>query len=308
MELGFTVGYQVGIMFILIIIGFIVYKVKLISEAGIKDMSNLLLMIVTPCVLIESYQREFDSELAKQFGIAVLLSIAVHIIAIVVAKLVFAKQKTPELKKITSYTSIYSNCGFMGIPLLSAALGSEGVFLGSAYLAVFCIFYWTHGLFLYTGDKKYFLSKEAILNPGVIGVVIGLVLFFTGVELPDIIMAPISGLAALNTPLAMIVIGSFLAKANLGRALRNPGVYLVSFARLLLIPMLVLILLFVTKTDKLTGTAILLQAACPSAAIGSLFAVKYGLDPVYPAEIISITTILSIITIPLIVFISSFML
>lgn len=302
MELGITVANQVAIMVIIIAVGFTCYKLKILNDAGVKNISDILLFIVTPCMLVNAFQQEFKEELVRNFLIAAGMALLLHLVMILIVTLVFRRVKSDETRKINTFSAIYSNCGFMGLPLLSAALGKEGVFLGSAYLAVFCILYWTHGVYVFTGDKRSMFAKKAILNPGVIGVIIGLILFFARIQLPQILGTTVSGIAALNTPLAMLVIGAFLAKTKIKSAIANINVWFVTALRLLILPVLALIILWVAKVESLTAMAVLLQIACPCATVSSLFAVRYGYDPTYASEIISISTILSLLTIPLIAF------
>lgn len=305
-SLGLTVANQVAIMVIMIAIGFFCYKKELLTEAGVKSMSAILLNVVTPCMLINAYQQEFNTELAVKFLTAAGAAVLLHLIMIAIILLVFKKQENPMLKKVNTFLSIYSNCGFMGLPLLNAALGDEGVFLGSAYLAVFSLMYWTQGVYVFSGDKRDMISKKAILNPGVLGVLIGLIFFFGRIKLPGLIGTTVSGIAALNTPVAMFVIGSFLAKTKVKSALKNPNVWLVTVLRLLVLPLISLgVLVIFTKTgiaDPFAAMAVLLQVSAPCATVGSLFAVKFGYDPTYASEVIAISTLLSMITIPLMAF------
>ena len=305
-SLGLTVANQVAIMVIMIAIGFFCYKKELLTEAGVKSMSAILLNVVTPCMLINAYQQDFNTELAVKFLTAAGAAVLLHLIMIAIVLLVFKRQENPMVKKVNTFLSIYSNCGFMGLPLLNAALGDEGVFLGSAYLAVFSLMYWTQGVYVFSGDKRDMISKKAVLNPGVLGVLIGLIFFFGRIKLPGLIGTTVSGIAALNTPVAMFVIGSFLAKTKVKSALKNPNVWLVTVLRLLVLPLISLGVLFVlTKTgiaDPLAAMAVLLQVSAPCATVGSLFAVKFGYDPTYASVVIAISTLLSMITIPLMAF------
>lgn len=305
-SLGLTVANQVAIMVIMIAIGFFCYKKELLTEAGVKSMSAILLNVVTPCMLINAYQQDFNTELAVKFLTAAGAAVLLHLIMIAIVLLVFKKQENPMVKKVNTFLSIYSNCGFMGLPLLNAALGDEGVFLGSAYLAVFSLMYWTQGVYVFSGDKRDMISKKAVLNPGVLGVLLGLVFFFGRIKLPGLIGTTVSGIAALNTPVAMFVIGSFLAKTKVKSALKNPNVWLVTVLRLLVLPLISLGVLFVlTKTgiaDPFVAMAVLLQVSAPCATVGSLFAVKFGYDPTYASEVIAISTLLSMVTIPLMAF------
>lgn len=299
MELSLIVSIQVLIVFILITVGFILKKLNMIDEHGSKQLTGILLMIVTPCVLINSYQKEFKTEYAFNLFLAALFTILIHVIMIIISTLLYKKEETKRYR-INIFSAIYSNCGFMAIPLLSAVLGEDGVFYGSAYLAVFNIFYWTHGVILYSGSKKALSLKKAFLNPGVIGTILSLLLFIFQISLPKIILEPVKYLAGLNTPLAMIVLGAYLANINFKNTLKKLSIYTVSFLRLILFPIIAIVLAKIMHLDNTVATAVLISSACPTATVTTLFAAKFNLDAEYASELVSISTILSIITIPLV--------
>ncbi len=310
MDAAIKVSYQVVIIFIYIILGYLMARNKKITEDGAKQMTSLLLMFVTPCVLIESYQNKIDSfsmDLVKDLGISALLTILFHIIGILLATLIYKREET-GIYKINIFASVYSNCGFMAIPLLKAVLGDDGVFYGSAYLAMFTILTWTHGIYVFSGSRKSISAKSMFINPGVIGAAIALSLFLFKIKLPSIGLEAVGGIASLNTPLSMIVLGTYLANINAKKALSTPSLYSVSALRLIVIPLLSLLLVMGINIfypiPALLSVAVLIPAACPSAAIAALFSSKYGNDAEYASEIVAINTLLSIITIPFIIWVS----
>ncbi len=303
MGLSSTVAIQVVIVFLLIAVGFTLKKAKKIDTHTSKQLTDLLLMVVTPCVLINSYQKEFKSELAFNLLTAAIFTIIIHIVMIVISTIIYRKEETKKYR-INIFSAVYSNCGFMAIPLLTAVLGEDGVFYGSAYLAFFNIFYWTHGVALYTGDWKSLSIKKAILNPGVIGTLLSLALFFLNISLPNIILEPVKYLAGLNTPIAMIILGVYLADIDFGKTLRRLSIYTVSLLRLIVFPVLAVILAKLMRLDETVATAVLISAACPTATVTTLFAAKFGLDAGYASEVVSVSTLLSVITIPLIMMIA----
>ena len=298
MNITQTVALQVFIMLCLILVGAALFKTKIITDKGSKDMSGVLLSIVTPCVLIQAYQTEVNSAAIKEIGLAFLYSFILHIIFILASQLIFGFQKNKELKKVEMFTSIYSNCGFMGIPLLSAALGECGVLLGSAYLAVFNILAWTHGLCMYGGNLKLLSFKNLIKNPGVTGTLLALVLFFSGIRLGGFIKASVEYIADLNTPLAMILLGSYLARCDLVSAFKQKPLYIASAMRLVVFPIFGILALKLMRADAFIATALCLSAACPSATIAALFAEKFDMDTGLPSQIVSVTTLLSIAALP----------
>ncbi len=295
-----TVFIQVLIIFFLMAIGFVLKKTKVLTEKGMKEITNILLIVVTPCVLINAYQREFNKADLIKLLWAVLFAFITILLSIIIATIVFKKEKSLKYR-VSIFGSAYSNCGFMAIPLLSASMGEEGVFFGSAYLAIFTILYWTHGICLYSGTIKEVSIKKIITNPGIIGVTIALLLFLLQIKLPFVLKETVSYMASLNTPLAMVIMGGYLAQINLKSSLKNFSIYLVIFIRLILTPILAIIIAKLLKMDTTIARSILISTACPTASVTTLLASKYDLDAVYATEIVSVATILSVITIPLVI-------
>src|SRR5690554_1429017 len=202
-ESALVVATQVLILFLLIAVGFVMAKIKWLDDNGVRQMTQLLLMIVTPCVIIDSFQMDYTSELMTGLVISTVSAIISHLVGIVLGKVLFKKRPESD-RKILRFSIIFSNCGFMCIPLLYAVLGPIGVFYGSAYIAVFNIVQWTYGMILMTGDKNDINMRRALVNPGTIGMALGLFFFLLRIRLPEVPATVVSGLAALNTPLAMI--------------------------------------------------------------------------------------------------------
>ena len=171
------VAQQVFIMLILILIGAVLRKLKVITSNGTKEFASILLNIVTPALLIKAYQIDFDIKVLKDILTGFGLSILIHIIYILMSKVMFFGIKDDYKRKVLKFTNIYSNAGFMGIPLVAATLGDSGVLIASTYLASFNVIVWTHGLLLYSEDKKLLSFKGLLKNPGIIGVALALILF-----------------------------------------------------------------------------------------------------------------------------------
>lgn len=304
MQTAVIIFNQVLIMFLLIGVGYLCSKKDLISEAGGKEMSSLLITVISPMIIVNSYLRPFDKELLIKLGWGLLLSVGIHILCIGVATLVFPndpQRSYPPLRMC----SIFSNSGFMAIPLITAVFGTEGVFIGSAYITVMNTFSWTYGVYLMTGDKKMISLKKAILNPPTIGVFVGLLIFCFNITLPEILLKTIGHISNLNTPLAMIVMGSFVARADLPYALKNFSTYKVATLRLVVLPALVIGIFSLLPLDSTVLMTILLSSSCPSAIAGMMFAAKFGGDFKTSSALIAITTLLSVITMPIIVSISA---
>lgn len=295
-----VVGLQVLILFVLIMIGFASNKLKIIDENGVKGVTSLMLYIITPCVLINSFQREFDLSLLKGFAISVAAAVLFHIAAIFISKLLVHDENRAK-QNVLRFGAIFANCGYMSLPLQQALLGSEAVFYSSSYVAVFNIFTWSYGLSLMCSGKEKASLKKAILNPGLISVLIGLVLFFCSVKLPVIIGKPIEYIAALNTPVPMIIIGYYIANLDFKKVLRTKAEFTTLAVRLVLLPMLMFGALYVLGIRGVLMVSCVISASAPIAAISTMFATKFGGDTETSAGMVAISTLFSIVTMTLIV-------
>ena len=205
-----------------------------------------------------------------------------------------------DTKEVLKVATVFSNAGFMGIPLEQAILGDEGVFFGVVYVVVFNLLIWSWGLAVMGGSIN---RRMMLVNPGTIGVALGLPLFLLSVKLPTAVATPVSMLADLNTPLAMIVTGYYLAGAKLSAVAVSPAAYLCSFFRLIACPLMVIAALWPFKAllDREMMLALVIPASAPVAAMVTMFASKYGRDVDMSVGIVCATTVLSILTMPSII-------
>ena len=204
---------------------------------------------------------------------------------------------------------VYSNCGFFGIPLVSSIFGTEGVFYLTAYLTAFNVLLWTHGL-LAMGERFDLKTLwKKLMTPAILAVVTGVICFLLRIHLPEILTYPLGLIANMNTPLAMIVAGANLAQADLLKCLKKPRV---SFLRLLVLPALSLLLLWVLhitiSLDFTIAFTVFIASACPVGAVSIMFAERFGKDSSYATELFVVTTVLSLLTIPLISIPAAFLL
>ncbi len=294
------VGLQVLILFVLMAVGFTARKVKILTPEGIKCITELMLYVVTPCLFINSFQQEYDPALIKGFFIAAAAAIVCHVVAIGLGMLLI-RDKDKARRSVFRFGIVFSNCGYMSLPLQQALLGSEAVFYGASYIAAFNIFLWTYGLALMCNGKERISVKKAILNPGTLSVTVGLLLFFLQIDLPDIIGKPIEYLAALNTPVPMMIIGYHMANVDFKRVLRSKGEYIMLATRLLIMPLLMLGALYIIGIRGTLLISCVISASAPVAAMGTMYASKYGGAAELSASCVAISTLLSVITMTLIV-------
>lgn len=293
-------------MLIIMLIAFICYRIKLFNQEGNRNFSSLLLMIVNPCLIITVYQTDYDPKLVKGLAIAFVLALLSHLIGITIAKLSFSDKNSDF--EIERFTAIYSNCGFMGIPIVSSVLGNEAVFYLTGYITVFNFLTWTHGIGLLKRHFSLKELKEGLLSPMILATAGGLLLFLLQIRLPEVVFDSIDYIASMNTPLAMIVAGLSVAQADLKKIFSNLRVLKVCLIRLFIIPLAVLLILSVLPIDLLITYPILIASSCPSATTGTMMAIRYDRNYTYSSEIVSVSTILSMFTIPIITFIAGYLL
>ena len=186
----------------------------------------------------------------------------------------------------------------MGYPLMTALLGSIGVFYGSAYVVVFTVLTWTMGVYMITHDTSKLRLKSILLNPGVLSVAAAMVLYLLSVSLPEIVMTPLNYLASMNTPLPTIVVGYQLSHANFRHAFADRRSWTALVLRLAVIPLLTVGGCYVLRVDSAVALVTVIAASTPPAALLSMFAQKFERDTRLASSVVSVFTALSVLTIP----------
>ncbi len=297
----FTTAQQVFILYILIAVGFFADKAGLYTEKASKLNTNLLFYIVTPMVIVNSFLTIDNSpENLKNFGIAALCGVLLHVIGIIL--IIPLYRKTEKSKAgIYRYACMYGNCGYMALPLANAVLGAQGAFYCSAVIMVFNIFSFTHGIYIMGAQKGGFNFKKLLINPGTIGVTLGLPLYLLGIKLPTVLATPISSLASLNTPIAMLIFGTYIAHTDLKTMFTDKRIYGVAAVKLLAIPLIMIALFKVTGIDPTLATAISVSASAPCANNTVILAGKYDLDTGVASKTVALVSFLSILTMPVMI-------
>ena len=300
------VAQQVAVLFVLMGFGAVMRKAGFFKENAIDGIVNVLLLVVTPCLIVDVFQRPFDPAMLKGLGCAFALAVLIHVVLIVLSKFVI-RHRNENVRRPLRLAAVFSNAGFMGIPLEQAILGDAGVFYGVVYIVVFNLFMWSWGLctMCAAGNREQGTGNRAkmIVNPGTVGLALGAPFFFLSMKLPTVIGAPIHHMANLNTPLAMIVIGYALAGAEFGKVLRTGSVYVATLVRLVICPLLVIAALYPFRhaLDRNMMLAMAVAASAPVAAMVSMFASKFNRDVDVSVAVVSGTTLLSILTMPVVI-------
>ena len=295
-----VVGTQVAILFILIALGYLAGKVKIINESGIRCINDIMLYIVNPCVIVTAFQRPFDSlmmgNLLKVIGGALIG----HVLFIALSFCFF--KKYPEKKSaVLRYAVIFSNCGFMALPLLDALIGDEGVFYGAGYMVVFNLLVWSLGQYMMAKGEEGFSTKKIIINPGIIACVIGITLFITSISLPEIIFTPVQYLSNLNTPVPMLIIGYTISKMKFSEMFTSLEVYPTVALRLVVCPLILLGILYLLGYRGNMLISLIVSSSAPVGAMTTMFSIKFNKDVDLSSKAVSLSTLFSAATMTLIV-------
>lgn len=296
MQNALIIFRQTCIMFVYIAIGFSLFRANLITKAGSASMASLLLYVVLPSVIINSFCVSSSGEKIGALLISLLAGTLLLIAAMVISHLLFRKNP------INDFGVAFSNAGFMGFPLISALLGAEAVFYAAGFVAVLNALQWTYGQYLMSGDKSHINIKNVIKNPLVLSLLAGLLIFFSGLQVPAVVKSTFSALAAMNAPLAMIILGVYLAQMDFAKTFRDKSIYLASAARLLLIPVASFLLLTaIPGMGADMKSALFIAAMAPVGSNMAVYAQKQGLDYPYAVGLVCLSTVFSITTMPILI-------
>ena len=285
---------QIAIMALLIAVGWVLRRKNFLSEQGTKELGAILLRIIIPCVIVKSYifpySRERLLELALSAGLALLGFIA----AMLIAYAVYGKRR-----RIENFAAAFCNAGFIGIPLAQAAIGEDGVFYVAASVALLNLFQWTYGVYIMTDRRDAIRAKTIATNPVVIAIVVGVVLFVGRIPVPEILTSTLGYIAGMNTPVAMILMGTYLARVS-WRELLDRRAYSCVLLRLVVIPAVVLVLFWLLPVSNTAVVmAVFLAAATPVGANICVFAQQYNSDYPFSVVTVCLSTVLSVVTVPL---------
>lgn len=294
---------QVIILYLLVAVGFIADRLHVFGQETAKRSNDLLFYIITPVVIVQSFMNmDFDIKTAKTLLVAFVCMMGTLTVGILLA-MPFFNNKNDKNASVFKYAVSYGNMGYMALPLCNAILGSEGVFYCSAGVVAFNILSFTHGIWcINKGEgKTKFELKRLILNPGVISVLIGLPLFVFDFELPDVINSAVGHISNLNTPLAMLFLGTYIANTDLKTMFREKNNYLVIFLKTLVLP---LIMFCIFRAFGISGallTACMISASVPSANNTVMFSAKYGKDTGVASKIVAMCSLVSVFTMPVMI-------
>lgn len=295
---------QIVLMFLLMLVGFIINKVGFMHEQTSNDLTNILLSVIGPCLIIKAFHQSFSAQHLRELlvvGGGVLL---VYLLFAILAHGLFHKVQDRNLRAIVEYSSVYPNVGFLGIPLTASLFGTKGVFFAVVSLAAFNIFNWSHGVTLFRLQSGAVplrqTIKQIVVNPNIIAIVFGLLIFMTPLEFPNLLWQGVDYISAANTPMAMIIVGSSLANLHLNKEMLNKSILTGLLLRNILFPILAFFCLSLLGIKGLALSVSVLLAACPVASIGILFTLQAHRDASPAISLMSLSTLASLVTIPIV--------
>ena len=300
MRLEIVTATAIAQLFLILGAGFLLAKAKIATAHTADALTDILVTLTNPLALMSSFMSQrFDAEHTR--GLLVGAGLSAYVLLLMIAiTAAFVKRGSPNWE-INRTIPVYTNVGYVGLPLITAVLGREGAFFLSSFIAVNTVLIFTHGQATMTGERGGKRLLRCLISPNIVAICAGLCLYFAQVQVPDILQAPINQLAGCNTSLAMLIAGITIANRKMGAALKEPKLYLVCAVKALLMPLLLMPFALVFNIQQEVFLACLVGAACPAAAFIPIFALRGNKDAGYAYGIFTITTLGCIITAPLMV-------
>jgi predicted permease len=296
-----TLLTTIATLAMLLLTGYIGGKTKIIDEVSTEKLSSLILKIGQPFLIIGSFfGLDYTRENLKTGFLILLLGLCMNAGMAALAYFFAKPIREMDERKLSEFTMVFSNCGFLGFPILYSLMGNIGLFYGAFYLVSYNLFVWTWGLVILARkrDDIKITPRKLILNFGTLPCVIGILLFSANVPIPEFLQDLSSYLGGLCTPVSMLIAGANIARRSIKKMLTSGKVYWVCAVKLIIMPIAVT---FVTKVLGLPDYMIVfgcVMAAMPGPTAVTMFGELYHISPGYAAELVGSSTIISIATIP----------
>ena len=303
MHISLLLMNQIIQLFIMIFMGFIIVKAKLLKAEDSKILSVIVLYLIIPCVIINAFQVDYTPQTVKGLLIALAGSVMTQVILLIVVSILGRVFHLNEVEVASIY---YSNSGNLIVPIVMFILGKEWVLYGCVFMSVQLVFIWTHCKKIISRESTYDWRK-IVLNINMISIAIGIVLFLTRIHLPAIINNTLSAVGSMIGPASMIVTGMLFAGMDFKQIFANKRVYFVSFFRLIIVPVIALFLIKCSQLSTFSSNGnklmliVFLAIITPSASTVTQMCQVYGNDSQYASAINVVTTLLAIVTMPLMV-------
>ena len=292
---------QVLVLFIILLMGFAAGKAGVIDQTASKKLAGVMLYVTSPMLVLNSFFITFTGERLINIFWTMGMAMFMFLLSIWLSKLIYGRfpEKTSPILR---FTAVFSNCGYMGLPIMYALYGDDGVIYGSVYIVAFNIMLWTYGYALFGGrGTKREIAVKVFANPCIIAVYTGMIIFIFGLAVPVPVASAVTVVGDMTMPVSMLIIGAVISSARLRDVFSDWRVYLSSFVRLVLMPLIALALASIPGIPHMPAAVIVTASAMPAAANTTVFAEMFDKDAMFASKCVSVSTLLSIITIPTIV-------
>lgn len=286
---------QIVAMFMMMAVGAACYKAGFITKEGSRVLTNIACYVSTPAVIVRALATKFDSAIAASVAGVVVVTCILMVVSIVVTRVAYGV----DGNRVAQVGIIVSNMGFVGIPLVEHVVGSDYVIYISAVIAAQVLFTWTYCVWLISGDAKDVSVKKIATNPTIISVVVGFAMFLCSYELTGVLESFVDGIANLNTGVGMLLLGVFLAQSDIRSLVRTRSIYKASALRLIVATGISAVVLAFCPLSLACKVVVLIAFAAPCGTVSCMFSQLFGGDYRYGAGMVTISTLLSLITMPL---------
>lgn len=291
-------------MFLLLVVGYLLAKQGRFTKETQNQLSNMVLTVFLPCSIIKSFKIDLTGELISQTFIVLVISFGIHLLYGLFNK-IFYKHMDPKRSVCCKYGTMVSNAGFMGMPIAQGVFGDIGLLYASIFLLPQRIFMWSSGLSLFAKEEKGSVFRKVITHPCIISIFIGITLMILrryNVFLPIFLDETISLLGGCSTALSMIVIGGILAGVDTSNLI-DQDVMIYCMNRLVILPLIILFLLRLLNVSTLPANLCVLLSGMPAATTTVILAQKYNSDYLFASKMAFVSTLLSMVTLPMLLFI-----
>lgn len=283
---------------ILVAVGFFAAKKGIFSPEARRDMTNVVIYIILPCNIFHSFETSLSPDKLLQCGIVFVIAIGAQILYMIINK--FAYNRFPlERRVVMQYATIVNNASFMGLPVIDSVFGSTGILYGSIVLVPIRLFMWTSGLSLFTKTEKKQQFKSLATHPCIWAVILGFAYLFSPFRLPAFLSNTINVVGSCTTMMSMFIVGTILSEIDF-RTVLDKACFYYSVIRLIAIPAVIYAVLTLLRIDPIVTGVSVLSSAMPAATMTAMLSAKYGRDAAFASKIIFVSTLLSLVTLPLI--------
>lgn len=304
MELAGIIAYAMVKMMLLIVVGYVAAKLGVLDEERCRGINAMVMNIMIPAMLISGFTGGYDESKMNNLLLSILLSCLGLAISVLLSNILIRKKGAVQWRSERG-NAAFPNVGFIGVPLVQALYGSEGVLYIAMYTAIYNMVQWSYGDILISGNFSKENLLKALRHPLMLGSYIGLAIFFLHINVPDIIAAPLSSLGSCCSVIPMLLIGSSITRCNIGSIIKRLRTYTVLATRLLIVPLAFIFAIRFMDVPEIVKVSMLIPTACPPATATTMICLREKLDDSYPSAVVGLGTILSVATIPLIVLIYS---